>query len=65
MAQGQVWTCIEWDSVTESCSVEGWADPPPPSWSLTLEEGAAIGWTVGLLMAIGWGYRQLKRALDI
>jgi hypothetical protein len=63
MSTGQVWTCIEWDELTSSCTVEGWADPPSSWPTMTLDDAYAIGLAIALCWAIGWGFGQLRRLI--
>lgn len=65
MAVGQVWTCTEWDSATDACSVEGWADAPSAMPTLSAADGAQIGFAIALLWASAFVLRQLRKMLDL
>jgi hypothetical protein len=63
MSTGAVWTCLEWDDATSTCTTEGWV-APASSWpTMTLADAQSIGLAIALIWAVGWGIRQLKRLI--
>lgn len=55
-----------WDAATATCTTEGWAEIPSSPWpALTAEEGTAIGFAIMLIWVLGFGFRQMKKTLDL
>lgn len=64
MAQGYVYTCVEFDSATNACTAAAWMPAPslfPPD--LTLAQVGALWSSVAVCFAVAYAWRSVGRSI--